>query len=269
MEPEKPALHNSNAHADQKEHDASRLDASIKAINALGNRQLHPGHRQSNANVLVPTAKRLKQASSALDGTAEVSHDLWRHQTPDTSGHLQSSQSNSAQASALHRHPHHSGHLGHKSTQNGQHAPTEGMLHGSSMNSSAAYPQMQQQNARLMLPSQPAWSSFPSSDKHAQPGQLQRLQQPPASSHRSKQPVSAPAAAHMPYANGTAVNQSSGHTHHQSSHVPTMWSPVNGYRTMHGSEGASAHRPRSGGWHMPESKRQVSVNALARSSYGS
>lgn len=269
VEPEKPALHGSNAHADQKERDASRLDASAKAINALGNRQLHLGQRQSDANVLAPTAKRLKQASSAPDGTAEGPHDLWQHK-PDTSGQLQSNQSNAAQPSALHRHPIQSSHLGHNPAQNGHHAHAEGMLHDSSINSSAAYPRIQHHNARQTLPSQPAWSRIPSSDHHAQPGQIQRLQQPPASSHRSKQPVNAVAAGRMslPYANGAAVTHLSGHAQHQS-HVPTMWSPVNGYRTMHGSEGASAHRARSGGWHMPDSKRQVSVNALARSSYGS
>ena len=269
VEPEKPALHGSNAHADHKEHDASRLNASAKAINALGNRQLDLGHRQSNANVLAPTAKRFKQALSAPDVTAEGPLELRQYQMPDTSVQLQSSQSNGAQPSAVHRHTHPSGRLGHKPTQNGQHTHAEGMLHDSSMNSSASHPHMQHHNVSQKLPSQPAWSTFPSSDNNSQPGQVQRLQQPATSSHKPKQPVNALAAAHMPYANGTAVNQSSGHTHPQSSHVPTMWSPMNGYRTMHGSEGVSAHRPRSGGWHMPDSKRQVSVNALARSSYGS
>ena len=54
----------------------------------------------------------------------------------------------------------------------------------------------------------------------------------------------------------------------QSVSMPNAWGACNGHSSAPANAGIGGHRGGSGTWRMPESKRQVSVNALARTFCG-
>ena len=250
-------------HAKQPQQAASRSKTNSSSDNSAISERLPQSNGQATASLLMPPqAKRQKQAAKAQHDATENAPDLWQlqQQPPRSTGYGQGRMAELPQPG---RHASQSNHTVHSSNQhvNGQHADHSEAWH-SMPHSSAAH--AQRQTVRRALSGQPAWNPGPPSSY--------QMQQLAAHTHRHSQPNDAPQPAQtmLPPANGMHQQHNQPSSFNQRpAHVPHVWSPVNGFRPVNSSGDTAAHRARPGGWHMPESKRQVSVNALARSAYGS
>ncbi len=236
---------------------------------------------------LSQATKRQKQASlaQASDTAAETG---WQQlQQTQMRGHPKQTLDGMATAAGLNGHvaPSRqlaSGSLGLSHSLHSQHAiqsqvqPDRRSMHD---RAAAGLTQMPSQVVQASSGQQPTWnpqqgsSSFPGvHNPHAGVGNLNQASKP---QHALGRFANLPAAHSLHPSDHAAsgLSQQQQHAHSRSQKPgsrPAAWPSANGHASVHANDDAAPLKVAGpGSWRMPESKRQVSVNALARTPFGS
>ena len=231
--------------------------------------------------------KRQKQASLAQASDTASETDWQQLQQTQICGHPKQTVDGMATTAGLDGHvaPSRqlaSGSLGLSQSLHSQHAiqsqvqPDRRSMHGSA---AAGFTHMPSQGVQALPGRQPTWNPQQSSSSfqgvpnpNAGPGNLNQTSKP---KHALGRLANLPAAHSLHpsdhAASGLSQQQQRAHSRSQKPiGRPAAWPSVNGHASMHANDDDAPLKVAGpGSWRMPESKRQVSVNALARTPFGS
>ncbi len=265
----------------------AQLDALSETLRPGTALSQQPDRHPPRGGDMSQAPKRQKQANSA-QASDTASETGWQQlQQTQMRGHLKQTLDGMATAAGLDGHvaPSRqltSGSLGVSHSLHSQHAtqlqvqPDRRSMHGSA---AAGLTQMPSQVVQASPGQQPTWnpqqvsSSFQGvPNPHAGLGNPNQASKPKHALGR----FANLAAAHSLHpsdhaAAGLSQQQQRAHSRSQKpGSRPAAWPSVNGHASVHANDDAAPLKVAGpGSWRMPESKRQVSVNALARTPFGS